>query len=90
MSIDDYRVLQRNNGPSRVVIVQPKHYGTDNRCTLDAIVRFGSQARVISVVHPAVSDDELQTLADGGIRGGLIPPGFGKGSTPPGLSNRPG
>lgn len=69
MSIDDYRLLQRNNGTSRLVIVQPKYYGTDNRCTLNAIARFGSQARGIAVVHPTVSDDELQKLADGGIRG---------------------
>ncbi|MFJ4256431.1 amidohydrolase family protein [Pseudomonas monteilii] len=69
MSINDYRQLQRNNGTSRVVIVQPKYYGTDNRCTLDAISRFGDQARGIAVVHPSITDAKLQQLADGGIRG---------------------
>ncbi|WP_328822725.1 amidohydrolase family protein [Pseudomonas sp. S31] len=69
MSVDDYRQLQRSNGTTRVVIVQPKYYGTDNRCTLDAVARFDGQARGIAVVHPSISEAELERLAAGGIRG---------------------
>src|SRR5450759_434213 len=36
-SIDEIRALHRALHTSRVVIVQPSVYGTDNACTLDAI-----------------------------------------------------
>jgi predicted TIM-barrel fold metal-dependent hydrolase len=65
----EYLMLQRRIGTSRVVIVNPAAYVTDNRVTLDAIARIGPQARGIAVVHPSVSDGELQKLAKGGIRG---------------------
>jgi D-galactarolactone isomerase len=67
-SVADYRLLQKRNGTTRTVIVTPAAYVTDNRVTLDAIVQLGN-ARGIAVVHPTVTDAELKTLADGGIRG---------------------
>ena len=36
-SVAEYRLLQQRNGTSRVVIVTPAVYATDNRVTLDAI-----------------------------------------------------
>src|SRR5688572_20138559 len=69
-TVADYRLLQRRIGFSRVVIVQPRNYGTDNSCTLDAIAQLGQDsARGVGVVRPEVSDAELQRLHDGGIRG---------------------
>jgi Predicted metal-dependent hydrolase of the TIM-barrel fold len=66
----DYRLLQQRTGTTRTVIVQPKNYGTDNSCTLDAIAQLGvKNARGIAVVHPDVSDGELRRLDAGGIRG---------------------
>lgn len=66
----DYRLLQQRIGTTRAVIVQPKNYGTDNTCTLDAIAQFGiANARGIAVLHPAVMEDELRRLDKGGIRG---------------------
>lgn len=66
----DYRLLQQRIGTKRVVVVQPKNYGTDNTCTVDAIAQFGiANARGIAVVHPEISDSELVRLNDGGIRG---------------------
>jgi len=68
-AVADYRLLQRRNGTSRVVIVTPAVYATDNRVTLDAIAQIGTSARGVAVVHPDVSDAELKALDQGGIRG---------------------
>jgi len=66
----DYRLLQQRIGTTRAVIVQPKNYGTDNTCTLDAIAQLGiANARGIAVLHPAVMEEELRRLDKGGIRG---------------------
>jgi predicted TIM-barrel fold metal-dependent hydrolase len=68
-AVADYRRLQRRTGTSRVVIVTPAVYATDNRVTLDAIAQIGDGARGVAVVHPGVGDAELAALHDGGIRG---------------------
>jgi D-galactarolactone isomerase len=69
-TIADYRLLQSRIGTTRAVVVQPKAYGTDNACTLDAVARLGiANAHGIAVVHPSVSDAELTRLDAGGIRG---------------------
>lgn len=69
-TVADYRCLQRRIGTTRTVVVQPAAYGTDNRVTLDAIERLGrDDARGIAVLHPDVSDAELEALDRGGIRG---------------------
>jgi len=68
-SVSDYRLLQQRNGTSRTVIVTPAVYATDNRVTLDAIAQLGAGARGVAVVRPDVTEAELETLADGGIRG---------------------
>src|SRR5207247_8232898 len=60
---------QQRIGTTRVVIVTPAVYVTDNRVTLDAIAQLGADARGVAVIHPTVTDAELKTLADGGIRG---------------------
>jgi predicted TIM-barrel fold metal-dependent hydrolase len=68
-SVAEYRLLQQRNGTSRVVIVTPAVYETDNAVTLDAIAQLGANARGVAVIHPSVTDAELKTLAAGGIRG---------------------
>src|SRR5829696_1705921 len=69
-SVEDYREVQRRLGLSRTVVVQPTTYGTDNRCTLEGIAALGlDQARGIAVVIDSVSDAELETLTQAGIRG---------------------
>src|SRR5262245_3256159 len=67
--VTDYVLLQRRLGTSRTVVVTPAVYVTDNRVTLDAVAQLGLDARGIAVIHPTISDAELKTLADGGIRG---------------------
>jgi predicted TIM-barrel fold metal-dependent hydrolase len=65
----DYRMLQERIGTSRVIVVTPAAYATDNEVTLDAIARFGAQSRGVAVVHPTVTDAALKRMADSGIRG---------------------
>jgi 2-pyrone-4,6-dicarboxylate lactonase len=61
--------LRDHLGFTRNVIVQASCHGTDNAATLDAIARSGGKARGVAVVDPAISDDHLAALHDGGIRG---------------------
>lgn len=68
-SIDQYRLLQERIGTSRAVIVTPSTYGTDNSCMLEALKRLGPAARGIAVVHPRVTDGELERLDSLGVRG---------------------
>jgi D-galactarolactone isomerase len=67
--VEDYRLLQQRIGTTRCVVVTPSTYGTDNRCTLDAMSQIGPTARGIAVVDTRVSDAELKRLADVGVRG---------------------
>ncbi len=67
---EDYRLLQKRIGVTRVVIVTPRNYGTDNSVTVDAIQQLGvANARGVAVIRPTVTDAELKNLNDGGIRG---------------------
>ncbi len=69
-AVQDYRLLQKRIGVSRVVIVQPRNYATDNSVTVDAIKQLGiANARGVAVIRPTVTDAELKSLNDGGIRG---------------------
>ena len=69
-SVAEYKLLQQRNGTSRVIVVQPAAYGTDNSVTVDAIEQLGmANARGIAVLHPSVSDERIKSLHDGGIRG---------------------
>ena len=69
-TVADYRLLQQRIGVSRVVIVTPRNYVTDNSVTLDAIEQLGrANAKGVAVLRPGVTDAELQKLDAGGIRG---------------------
>lgn len=68
-TVADYRKFQQRLGLSRTVIVQPSTYGTDNRCTLEAIAALGENARGVAVVDGSVTDGELDRLTKAGIRG---------------------
>ena len=68
-TVEDYRLLQKRIGTTRVVIVQPRNYATDNRVTLYAISQLGPNARGVAVVTPAIADAELKAFHAGGIRG---------------------
>lgn len=69
-SVADYRRLQQRIGARRGVIVQPSTYGTDNRLHLEGLRALGSDDfRMVAVLDPSVSDAELATLHDAGVRG---------------------
>lgn len=61
--------LRETLGFARNVIVQPSCHGTDNRATLDAIARSDGTCRGVAVVDPSISDEDLEALDAGGIRG---------------------
>jgi 2-pyrone-4,6-dicarboxylate lactonase len=61
--------LRDRLGFSRNVIVQASCHGTDNAATLNAIARSKGKARGVAVVDPAIGDDALDDLHDGGMRG---------------------
>jgi predicted TIM-barrel fold metal-dependent hydrolase len=68
-TVADYRLLQKRTGTTRVVVVTPRNYGTDNRATIDALSQLGASARGVAVVRPTVTDPELKSLNDAGFRG---------------------
>ncbi|MDM0018926.1 amidohydrolase family protein [Variovorax saccharolyticus] len=67
--VQAYRQLQARLGTQRAVVVTPSTYGTDNRCTLDALAQMGGSARGVAVVGEDVTDAELQRLDAHGVRG---------------------
>ncbi|MGB3795346.1 MAG: amidohydrolase family protein [Alteraurantiacibacter sp.] len=66
---DKLFALRDHLGFSRNVIVQASCHGTDNSATLDAIAKSNGKARGVAVVDPAISEDELAKLHEGGVRG---------------------
>ncbi|GAC1345630.1 MAG: amidohydrolase family protein [Acetobacteraceae bacterium] len=67
--VDALLALQAALGFDRVVIVQPSTYGTDNRCTLDAVRQLGDRARAVAVIRPDLPAAELAALHAQGVRG---------------------
>jgi 2-pyrone-4,6-dicarboxylate lactonase len=61
--------LRDHLGFARNVIVQASCHGTDNAATLNAIAQAQGMARGVAVVDPAISEDALHSLHEGGIRG---------------------
>lgn len=69
-TVDCYRMLQHRLGTTRNVIIQPSAYGTDNRCTLDALAQMGyNTTRAVVVVDASISDEELRSMHKAGVRG---------------------
>ena len=68
-SVDEMRKLHRALHISRVVIVQPSVYGTDNACTLDAIRQLAPNARGVAVIDDRATDAALGEMDRIGIRG---------------------
>jgi predicted TIM-barrel fold metal-dependent hydrolase len=68
-SVAEMRALHRALHTTRVVVVQPSVYGTDNSCTLDAIAQLGPEARGVAVIDEATPEAALDDMARRGIRG---------------------
>lgn len=68
-SLEDYQALQKRLGMTRMIIVTPSTYGTDNRVMLDGLLRSRGDARGVAVVDGSISDNELVALHEAGVRG---------------------
>lgn len=66
---DQLRAFLHGHGLARVVVVQPSIYGTDNRCTLDAVQGMAGNARAVVVVDPGIDDATLAGMHRAGARG---------------------
>jgi predicted TIM-barrel fold metal-dependent hydrolase len=70
--LSDYLPVAETLGLERVVFVQPSVYGTDNSAMLDAMARCPLENRGVAVVDPTVSEEMLDGLRRGGIRGARL------------------
>jgi predicted TIM-barrel fold metal-dependent hydrolase len=68
--VPDYLAMAEAVGIQRMVVVQASVSGTDNAVTLDAVRQFGQhRARGVAVIDAPFTDEKLQEMHDGGIRG---------------------
>ena len=67
--LEDMLRLHDQLGIERVVIVHPSPYGSDNSCTLDALLALGERGRGVAVIDEKTSDAQLQAMHDAGVRG---------------------
>lgn len=65
----EYMAMCRLLGIDRTVVVHPSIYGTDNRCSLDAVRAFGDRARGVAVIDEDTNETTLKELNDAGFRG---------------------
>ena len=56
-------------GIDRAVLVQPSVYGIDNRAMLAALHSNPKKFRGVAVIDPKISDAELETMHQAGVRG---------------------
>ncbi|MEJ2629671.1 MAG: amidohydrolase family protein [Acidihalobacter sp.] len=68
-SLEAYRNMLSTLNIEHAVIVQPSIYGTDNRCTADALRSSDGAWRGVAVVDAGISTHELQNLHALGFRG---------------------
>lgn len=67
-TIDEYMPVANRLGIRRFVVVQPSHFGTDNRTTLAAVHTLGTQARAAVIPpHDAGETDLAELTAAGGV-----------------------
>src|SRR5689334_3474072 len=67
--VPQYRAMIDTLGIERMVIVHPSVYGTDNRCSLDAMAALGERCRMVAVVDAFVTDAQLKQMDAAGVRG---------------------
>jgi predicted TIM-barrel fold metal-dependent hydrolase len=67
--VPQYRAMIDMLGIERMVVVHPSVYGTDNRCSLDAMAELGDRCRMVAVVDAFVTDAQLKQMTAAGVRG---------------------
>ncbi len=68
-TLQDMLALHDQLGIERVVIVHPSPYGSDNRCTVEAVCALGDRGRGVAVIDTQTSDAGLHAMHEAGIRG---------------------
>ncbi len=68
-TVEQLTALHDRLGLTRVVLVQPSVYGSDNRCLLDALSRLGPRARGIAVIDASAGQAEIEDLIACGVCG---------------------
>ncbi len=68
-SLEAWQATLAPLGVTHGVVVQPSVYGIDNRVLLAALKRGGGRLVGVAAVDAAVSDAELDGLAEAGVRG---------------------
>jgi predicted TIM-barrel fold metal-dependent hydrolase len=68
-SVEDLRRQMSNVDLQRAVIIQPSFYGVDNRCLLDSLKQLDGAGRGVAVLDPSITEEDLRTLSQAGIRG---------------------
>jgi predicted TIM-barrel fold metal-dependent hydrolase len=68
-ALDTYVRYLAGNDVSHAVLVQPSFLGTDNSFFAAICRKYPQRFRGVAVVAPAVSDEELESLADTGVVG---------------------
>ena len=66
--IEAYVAAADRLGISRMVLVQPTYYGTDNSLLLDAMRKIGPRCRGVARIGGDTSDDELDRFHEAGVR----------------------
>jgi predicted TIM-barrel fold metal-dependent hydrolase len=68
--VPDYQAMASTIGIGRMVIVQPSTFGTDNRCTLDAVDLLGrDNSRAVVVIDDSFDAAMLKQMHAQGARG---------------------
>lgn len=62
-------MLQERLGLGRAVLVQASCHGTDNSAMLDALRRGGGRLAGVAMIDDTHTDDELEAMHQGGVRG---------------------
>lgn len=68
-TVDDYIRMKNRLGITRSVVVAPASYGSDNACLLDALDRFGENARGVAILSSDASTDDMARLDTRRVRG---------------------
>lgn len=67
--IEQYLAHLDTHGLSHGVLIQPSFLGTENSFMVQALRRFPGRLRAVAVVDAAISDEQLQALAEVGVVG---------------------
>ena len=67
-TIDAYLRVADWLGVSRMVLVQPTYYGTDNSLLLDTMHKIGPRCRGVARIEDDTTDEELDRFHEAGVR----------------------